>query len=77
MLTKAHPEAKRVSIKMKSTDQYSHVVLFVPRYFYKMEFGISSNFAWSLIPERVKAVLTPVGRNNYCRKRELCTLLML
>ena len=27
---------------------HSHELLFVPQYFYKMEFGISSNFAWAL-----------------------------
>ena len=45
LLTKVFSGAKRVDIKMKSIEPYSHVVLFVPQYFYKMEFGISSNFA--------------------------------
>ena len=75
MLTKVFSGAKRVNIKMKVIEQYSRVVLFVPRYFYKMEFGISSNFA-SLMAARVKADLTPVMRNSYCRKREICTLLL-
>ena len=46
MLTKVFSGAKRVNFKMKVIEQYSHVVLSVSRYFYKMEFGISSNFAW-------------------------------
>ena len=46
MLTNLFSGAKRVNIKMKVIEQYSHELLFVPRYFYKMEFGISSNFAW-------------------------------
>ena len=45
MLTKVFSGAKRVNIKIKVIEQYSHVVLFVPHYFYKMEFGISPNFA--------------------------------
>ena len=80
ILTKEFSGAKRVNIKMKAIEQYSHIVLFCSLILLHKQIWVFFQFCVGtkslLIRESVKAGLTPVERNSYCRKREICTLLL-